>query len=339
MPYLPRFEITSRLLRSLEEIAALRQKTLSELAGVSWIPLFQMDSRTKAVAASAAVDRASFGPDEVRAIEEGAEPSGLTRLARRAISNQLRGLRFVERYHGKKYVTCPDLLRLHKIIATGVAVRGRPGRHRTFAVQIGPYTPPQAHELAGLMKELLAWWNQQAAEWSPVISSAILHCRFLEIRPFGDGNVRMAHMIARWELYRRKFDEHGIFPVDEAYQTDREQYFDQLTHARKARGDLTGWLEYSAEIVKQAIVRAAERARGIAAGHLAGGIVLTRRQERLLEVLSKRGVLTPRDIWAELQLSKQGAAKMVKPLLDTGMIRRVGTRKSGKYVLAVGARP
>jgi hypothetical protein len=44
--------------------------------------------------------------------------------------------------------------------------------------------------------------------------------------------------------------------------------------------------------------------------------------------------MTPPKIWAALGVTKQGTMKLMQPLLDAGLMRRVGTRKSGRYILA-----
>ena len=95
------------------------------------------------------------------------------------------------------------------------------------------------------MFELLAWWNQESARLSPVLSSAILHYRFEAIHPFADGNGRTGRALALWELYRRGFDTHHIFSVDEFYWEDRPRYYAALDAVRREGGDLTGWIEYA----------------------------------------------------------------------------------------------
>ena len=43
-------------------------------------------------------------------------------------------------------------------------------------------------------------------------------------------------------------------------------------------------------------------------------------------------LLEDRD-WAALAVTKQGAAHILAPLLKAKLVRRVGTRKNGRYVL------
>lgn len=332
MPYRPIFHITPHLMRLIEEVSAFRQKILSATIQVTWIPILHRDSQTRTTHSSTAIEGNPLTLEEVRAIEEGRPVPQAGERARREILNQLAGLRFIEKNQKKKEMTRTDLLRLHKIIASNVMDQGEAGQYRTIEVRVGSYQPPPAKAVRGLMQDYLQWWNQKAMEWPPVISSAILHYRFEEIHPFGDGNGRMGRALALWELYRRGFDTHHIFSVDEVYWENRSRYYAQLNAVRKTGGDLTGWIEYSAEVFHLTLERVLERVQRLATKASSNHIVLTAKQEQLLHHLGDRGGLTPSEVWRELRVTKQGAAKILKPLLEAGLIRRIGTRKSGKYV-------
>jgi Fic family protein len=317
----------------IEEISAYRQRILSATVQVAWIPVLEKDSRVRTTHSSTAIEGNPLTLEEVRAVEEGRRVVTAGERAEREILNQLAGLRFIEKHQSKKVVTGTDLFRLHKIIASNVMDQGQPGRYRTFGVRVGMHVPPPASEVPDLMRGYLEWWNQKASEWSPVISSAILHYRFEDIHPFGDGNGRMGRALALWELYRRGFDTHHIFSVDEVYWEDRPRYYSQLDAVRKTKGDLTGWLEFSAEALHLTLERVLARIEGLAAKWRGDKIVLTPKQERVLRLLRDKGSLAPSEIWRELKITKQGAAKILKPLLLAGLIQRIGTRKSGRFVL------
>jgi predicted transcriptional regulator len=53
----------------------------------------------------------------------------------------------------------------------------------------------------------------------------------------------------------------------------------------------------------------------------------------LLHLLREQKALTPREIWDEIGISKQGALDLLRPLIKAGLVRRIGTRKTGRYVL------
>jgi DNA-binding MarR family transcriptional regulator len=44
--------------------------------------------------------------------------------------------------------------------------------------------------------------------------------------------------------------------------------------------------------------------------------------------------LTPREIWDALAVSKQGALDLLRPLIQAGLVKRIGTQKTGRYILA-----
>ncbi len=333
MAYNPRFHVTPHLLKVIEEISAFREKILSATVQVPWIPALQRDSRARTAHSSTAIEGNPLALEEVKAIEEGREPTDAGVRAKREIVNQLAGLRFIEKNQNKKEILRRDVLGLHKIIASGVMDQGRPGEYRTIQVRVGPYVPPPPREVSRMMEDLLEWWNGRAREWSPAISSAVLHHRFETIHPFADGNGRMGRTLALWELYRRGFDSHHIFSVDEVYWENRPRYYAQLDRVRKLGGDLTGWLEYAAEALHLTLERVWGRVQKLSVSERGAKIVLTPKQEKVLHRLRDRGGLSPGEIWKLLGISKQGAAKVLKPLLAAGLIRRTGTRKSGRYEL------
>ena len=62
--------------------------------------------------------------------------------------------------------------------------------------------------------------------------------------------------------------------------------------------------------------------------------MLRPKQEQLLRLLRERGSLSPKEIWDGVGISRQGAMDLLRPLMEAGLVKREGTRKSGRYVLA-----
>ena len=334
MGYHPLFTITPRLLALTETIAVSRERILSASVQVPWIPSLQREARIRTAHSSTAIEGNPLTLAEVRALEEGRELSAQSDRARREVLNYFAGLRFIEKNASRKRITHENVLRLHAIIAGGVMDQGRAGQYRTMAVRVGRFVPPPANEVSGLMREFLEWWNTQAGGYSSVISSAVLHYRFEEIHPFADGNGRMGRAIALWELYRRGFDAHHIFSVDDFFWSNRSRYYDALDGVRRAGGDLTAWLEYAAEGLKRELEDVWKRVQAVIVRSGDNKIFLQPKQETLLRLLEDRGGLTPREIWDALDMTRQGAAKLIKPLMEAGLMRRVGGKKTGKYIEA-----
>lgn len=332
MSYEPQFTISHRLLKRVEAVSALRERIQAAAVELSWIPALQKDSRTRNVHASTAIEGNPLTLEQVRALEEGRPLAASSARSQREVLNYFAGLRFVEKNAAKKTLRHEDVLKLHRLLAGDVMDQGDAGRYRTIAVRVGKYLPPPPADVSGLMFELLEWWNKKSGEFSPVISSAIVHYRFEAIHPFADGNGRTGRALALWELYRRGFDTHHIFSVDEYYWEDRPRYYAALDAVRREGEDMTGWLEYCTEGLRQTLERVWLR---VQAFNPKPGekLVLRPKQERLLQLLRDQGHMTPAEIWAALKVSKQGAMDMLRPLIEAGVVEKIGSKKTGRYAL------
>jgi len=332
MAYEPQFSIRPRLLSLVEQISALRERIQGAAVELSWVPALQKDTRTRNSHASTAIEGNPLTLEQVRALEEGRELSAVDARPKREVLNYFAGLRYVEKHAGKKTIRHEDIFDLHRLLAGQVMDQGEAGRYRTIQVRVGRHFPPAAADVSGLMFELLEWWNKRAEDLSPVLSSAVLHYQFEWIHPFADGNGRTGRALALWELYRRGFDSHHIFSVDEYYWEDRPAYYRALDAVRQSGDDLTGWLEYCAEGLRQTLERVWMRIQSYNI-ELPGKLVLRPRQEQLLRLLRDHGSMAPAELWDALDISKQGAMDLLRPLLEAGVVEKVGTKKTGRYAL------
>jgi len=322
----------------VEAIASLREKIQAATIELSWIPALQKDTRARNVHASTAIEGNPLTIEQVRALEEGRELSASAERPQREVINYFAGLRYVEKRANKKKLRHDDVFELHHIIANGVMDQGKAGQYRSTAVRVGRYLPPSPDEVSGLMFELLEWWNEKSRELSPVLSSAILHYRFEAIHPFADGNGRTGRALALWELYRRGFDTHHIFSVDEYYWEDRPRYYAALETVRHEGEDLSAWLEYCAEGLQQTLERAWLRVQSF---NLTSRdkLLLRPKQEKLLQLLRDQGSMAPSEIWKTLGVTRQGAMDLLHPLLAANLVQKIGGKKTGRYALQTNSPP
>ncbi|MGJ8656661.1 MAG: Fic family protein [Akkermansiaceae bacterium] len=332
MSYQPQFTITPKLLSLVEEITAIRGCIEGAAVSLSWIPNLQKDTRVRNGHASTAIEGNPLTLEQVRALEEGRELVESDQRSEREVLNYFSGLRYVEKNAGIEKVRHEHLFQLHLLLADEVMDQGSAGSYRQINVQVGQHFPPPWEDVSAQMFELLEWWNDRSQELSPILSSAILHYRFEDIHPFADGNGRAGRALAMWDLYRRGFDAHYLFSVDEYYWEDRPAYYAALSQVRNAGGDLTEWLEYSARGILQTLENVWLRLQKFQSTS-SQKMILTPKQERLLGLLRDHGSLAPAEIWEYLKLSKQGAMNIINPLLEAGIIEKRGTHKSGRYFL------
>ncbi len=311
----------------------MRERINNASVSLPWVPALQKDTRTRNGHASTAIEGNPLTLEQVRALEEGRELAASDQRSQREVLNYFAGLRFIEKNAKLKTIRHDHLFQLHLLLADDVMDQGLAGAYRTIAVQVGGHFPPPANDVSPLMFELLEWWNGDSNSLSPVLSSAILHYRFEDIHPFADGNGRTGRALALWDLYRRGFDSNYLFSVDEYYWEDRQAYYEALTQVRNAGEDLTQWLEYSAIGLHKTLERVWLRLMKFQ-GSNSVKIDLTPRQEHLLGLLRDHGSLAPAEIWEHLKVSRQGAMNIITPLVESGLIEKRGTQKSGRYYLS-----
>ncbi len=120
--------------------------------------------------------------------------------------------------------------------------------------------------------------------------------------------------------------------VDEYYWEDRPRYYAALDGVRQAGEDLAAWLEYCAAGLRQTLERAWLRIQTFQVKSV-DKLVLRPRQEQLLHLLCDNGSMAPGEIWKVLGVSRQGAMDLLRPLLDAGLVEKIGGKKTGHYVL------
>ena len=163
--------------------------------------------------------------------------------------------------------------------------------------------------------------------------AAIAHHRLVSIHPFMDGNGRTARALGSWLLYRRGFDTHHIFAVDEFLDTVRERYSREIQDVREKGDNLTSWLEYVGEAIFETLQKTQTRIQALRARQPASKMVLTASQERILQILVETPAMGGGGLARALRVTRRGLRKMIQPLLSAGLIRKEGATKSATYRL------
>ncbi len=333
MTFDPQLNPTKHLMNVVAEAADIKSKIQGALIGVSWLQDMQREAFARQTHGSTAIEGNPLTLPEVKTLADGGVLPGAQPRAVQEILNYFEVLRFIVKNSNVSTIKIPQVLKLHTIIGRKKALdRGPVGAFRDYKVFVGNHTPPLPTSVPYLTEELCEWLNGTGKEWPALVSSAILHYQFEYIHPFGDGNGRVGRALATWELYRKQFDINHIFAVDEVFLEDRQAYYRALNRVQSEGGDISGWVEYSAETVLEALNRTWKRIDSIRALTGNKSISLTKNQERLLALLKEapRGI---QEIMSVLKVTKPGAHFILKPLLEAGLLKRFGGHKTGKYKL------
>ena len=337
MSYSPQFHISPQIAGLLEEITTLNTRIQSAVVGVPWIPTLRKESEIRGTRGSTAIEGNPLTLPEVRILAEGGRLPYARPRAIQEVLNYFAVLRMIAQHSNAKVIHEEDVLRIHRLLGQeGALDRGPFGAYRDYQVVVGRHRPPGAEAVPALMHELLDWVNHEGQKWPAVVSSAILHFRFEDIHPFGDGNGRAGRALALWELYRKKLDTHHLFAVDEVIWERRPAYYLALDYAQRpgVGQDLTPWIQFIAEVIAESLRRAWERVQKISRDvKSTESIVLTPNQEKLFELLQEKP-MGIQEIINSLKVTKPGAHYLLKPLLKIKWIVRKGGHKTGKYYIS-----
>ena len=337
MSYLPFYRISPALLNQLTRATELRQWIANATVDVSWLPALQKDTAARLAHSSTAIEGNPLSLKEVRLLSRGDSVRAQDK-SRKEVLDYLNALAWIENQPAASGMTEKKLLFLHEKLTQQTLATGQSGCYKSRPNRIVDgrgytvYTPPPPKVVKKLTRELLEWINETLEEKShPLIVSSIAHHRLVSIHPFMDGNGRISRVLAIWVLYTRGFDSRHLFALDEYFETDRHRYYDKIQQVRELDQDLTGWLEYTAEGLVDALEKTRQRIESLQIQSRDSRLVLTRRQEELLRFIRERGKVGSLEICRAFQLTRSRVNQIVKPLVVASILSREGSTRATVY--------
>jgi Fic family protein len=103
------------------------------------------------------------------------------------------------------------------------------------------------------MDKFLEWFNNEQTV-DAIIKAAIAHFWFIIIHPFDDGNGRMARTISDLQLARAEKSQQRFYSVSSQILLERKQYYGVLQKAQHRDSDITEWLQFFLNCMKNALL-------------------------------------------------------------------------------------
>jgi Fic family protein len=136
------------------------------------------------------------------------------------------------------------------------------GRYRTGEMHIVSgamgkekvhYEAVPPHTVKAEMDRFLKWFNDNK-KIDPVLKSAIAHFWFIIIHPFDDGNGRIARAISDLMLARADGTTERYYSLSSQILMERKQYYDVLQQVQFSNGDITDWLYWFLNCLKNTLL-------------------------------------------------------------------------------------
>jgi len=264
----------------------------------------------------------------------------------RELLNYRGAFEFVSSYLGQGRPIAEGLVReIHKRLVEGV--RGgsaAPGEYRRVqnsvvnsATREIVYTPPPAHDMSILMRELIAWLNEPG-DVHPVLASGVAQFQLVHIHPFLDGNGRTSRLLSTLCLYRTGYDFKRLFTISEFYDRDRAAFYRAIQSVRERGMDLSGWLEFFTEgLATQLDGVEARGERAIRRDLLAREHRLSDRQAIALGCVLDEGRLTIQEVDALCPgVNRRTLQRDLRAMVEKGLLAMEGQTNSLEYVAGKG---
>jgi len=291
--------------------------------------------------ASTNIEGNTLSLKEVSALSLGREVLK-TRKEKLEVLNYLDALANIEKLTKNSILIKEDILKAHNWVTKDVLEKPEwEGSFRKTQVVIGnkktghiSFIPPRPEDVPQLVDEFLSWLNQDQ-KLHPVIEAGITHYEIARIHPFVDGNGRTSRFLATWVLVNRDFDIKRFFSLDDYYNSDRRSYYEALKTVDKETVNITQWLEYFTEGVAISIDAVRQKVLMLSGGKKSsekGQISLTERQTKMIEYVSQYNKITNSDTQRILNVKRQVATKELTKLLESGVLKKIGTYKDARYI-------
>ena len=332
----PCFNYNHELVNKLLEINSIRDFIVNAPVVLEMEVSLKKNALLKSAHHSTAIEGNPLSLNQVDKLAKGIKIQGQKR-ATQEVLNYLNVLKDMDSYIEDGKITEKNVLKLHENITHyTLEYTYLEGQYRSQPVYVVNqegdivFTPPNANLVQGQIQDLLEWINNSSGELNAVISAGIIHYEFVRIHPFVDGNGRTGRALAAIYLYLRGFDVD--FTLDEYYNNNRPAYYHALNSVDPQTQDLTDWLLYFLEGFLTSIDEIKNRIMLFPAGAPVK-IKLTEKMLKILEYVHLNGSITNSEVQKLLNISRQGAYKDLRNLMDKGIIEKKGGSRSTYYIL------
>jgi Fic family protein len=212
-------------------------------------------------------------------------------------------------------------------------VSGAMGREKVH------YEAPASVDVPAMMDEFLSWVNNRQ-NIDPILKAAIAHLWFVAIHPFDDGNGRITRTITDMLLAKADGMPHRFYSMSAEILRERKVYYEVLEKTTIGTMDITLWLEWFLQTLKNAIMRSEATVKRVVAKasfwQQNREVAMNERQVKVVNKLwdGFEGKLTTSK-WAKIVKTSQATAlRDITDLVDKGVLVVAGEGgRSTNYLL------
>jgi Fic family protein len=351
--YAPKYSISNLVLKNIGSIEASKEVIENAPLVPSFEKQFQSDAMIRTVHHGTHIEGNDLTLYQTKKILEGAEVYARARDIQEVI-NYRNVTSLLEELAVKRGKYEPEMLRdIHRATVEKIVVPEKTGVFRTTEVVIKEegtgkivFQPPPHLEIPYLLDDFFTWLNDpEALEMHPIIRAGIAHYILVAIHPFVEGNGRTVRAFSTLMLMREGYDVKRFFALEEHFDANPAEYYESMSVVDRqspnlGERNLTPWLEYFTGVVAIELAKIKEKVRKLSVDtrlkvKFGEQIALSERQMRLIEYISDQGSGGMGELKKVLPMvSEDTILRELRDLLVKGILKKSGTTKASKYVLA-----
>jgi len=353
--YTPKFIINNKILKNIGTIEACKEIIDHAPLLPYYEKAFQTDAMVRSVHHGTHIEGNELDMDQAEKVMLGQQVVARQRDIQEVI-NYRRVIEFIDslgpaspRGEQKSEIDDELIKRLHEMTVDKILPSEKCGVYRSTQVVVKnsltgevSFKPPLAIAVSAQIRNLVEFINKaNPDETHPVLKSGAVHYELVRIHPFVDGNGRVARALSTYILFREGYDIRKFFSLEEYFDRDAVRYYEGLQSVGKNNGDLTQWLAYFTEGLAIELTKIKEKIEKISIDvklkeRLGGSpILLSSRQLKIIEYVQKTGFLQNQAFKTLFPMvSEDTVLNELKGLLKAGIIRKSGSTKGAKYIMA-----
>ena len=221
-----------------------------------------------------------------------------------------------------------------------------PGEFRKSQNWIGPpgaslneaiFVPPPPEVVLPTMGDLEKFLHNKNDNIPPLIKIGLIHSQFETIHPFLDGNGRIGRLLITFYLFWEGILTKPLLYLSYYLKKNRAEYYDLLMEVR-LKGAWEDWIKFFLKGVIETSEEAAKTAREVIQlkeelitklhDHSISSVFAV----KLIDMLSKTPLISVKDIFVKLNVSKEAANELVKKFEKIGILKEItGKQRYKKY--------
>ncbi len=341
--YRPQYQLTSELLVHLETIARMQGQMQSSLHSVGDATHIYALANIDAVHFSTKLEGNTLSYEQVTRALGGQKPKTKSQRDLKEVLNYAKARAFL--LDKAKTMDNVLVLGVHQQLVKNILMGKLAGHYRQSQNVIKDtgsnaivYLPPQADDVPGLMKSLLAWVRQSTlAKTSPLLIAPIFHYYFVTIHPFLDGNGRSTRLLTNFILEHQGYTVAHYAAIEKQHELNRAAYYRALRRLQAPTFydiptdiDLTPWLNYWLGCLEKTYAEALSRCQAAAPSDPAL-LELEERLQKAVGLFKKHKKLKAADYATLLGLGRTQTVADLNKLTQLEIIQRLGGGRSAVY--------